>query len=178
MITITNGLFTLVGGVVGSVATHFLQKSKDSLQKMKCYYIEDEVLAKVPIVGANESTYDNLYCKRFVLKNTTNKDLSNFKVCFQFDISAIITDANYKTKVGYKQIYKSRGYDNATIVSIKDFNRGDEIEFTFRIGNVSNNEYRITESGCIGFRIVCKDKRKNKKTKSKQSNQLLIENKK
>lgn len=49
------------------------------------------------------------------------------------------------------------------------------LKYVFRIANITDNAYYITESHSIGFKIDCKDKRKDsQKSKSKKSNQILI----
>ena len=58
---------------------------------------------------------------------------------------------------------------------MRNFNRGDSIDYTFKVANVSENKYYVTEANCIGFRIICTDKRTDsKKIKSERSDQVLI----
>lgn len=78
-----------VGGVILTLGYTYL---KNRMQIMKCHYMEDDILSKVPQKGENEMIQENLHCKRFKLINTTNQDYKEFKVLFQFDDTSIITD--------------------------------------------------------------------------------------
>lgn len=163
------------GGIGGSLTSHMLSKLGGRLQKMKCEYLEDDILSKVPQKDEHNEVQNNLHCKRFKIKNTTNIDIQEFKVVFQFDPGSLITSCSSKSKEGYdKQKIKPIPTDpNVAEATIKQFNRGDEIEFTITIANVTENAYYISESKCLGFKIKCKDVRK-KIAKSKQSNQVLV----
>lgn len=77
-------------------------------------------------------------------------------------------------KVTIHPIKKTKRNQNQATAIIKNFNRSDDIEFVITVANITENRYYITESESIGFKIICKDKRKDKvKTKSKQSNVVL-----
>lgn len=77
-------------------------------------------------------------------------------------------------KVTIHPIKKTKRNQNQAKAIIKNFNRNDCIEFVITVANITENKYYITESESIGFKIICKDKRKDKvKTKSKQSNVIL-----
>lgn len=168
---------TILGGVAGSLLTILVNWFRNRLQKMKCYYIEDDILSKIPQANEENELRQNLYCKRFCVKNTTNLDLTLFKIVFQFDPESVVTECYSRSKEGYdKHKIKSGSHDkNMAISTIRNFNRGDEIEYTIQVANVTKNEYYVTESDCTGFKIVCEDKRKDsRKTKSAQSNQVLV----
>lgn len=145
---------------------------------MKCYYLEDDVLSKIPQVGDNNVVHENLHCKKFKIVNTTNMDINEFDIYFQFDPGSIVTDCYSKSKEGYnkQQIRKDKKESNQAIATIRLFNRNDEIEFSITVANVNNNMYYVTESRCIGFKLKCKDKRnRNDRKKPAQSNQLLVQ---
>ena len=164
----------LGGGLAGSLATALIGRFKNKIQKMECYFIEDEILSKIPIIGEDNVIHSNIYCKTFKLKNTTNIDIADFKIVFQFDASANILECSIRSKEGYnkQKIRKSGDNQNEAQAIIRRMNRNDEIEFTFRIANVTENKYYISEYNCLGFKIICKDKIKNHK--SNQSSELLI----
>ena len=163
-----------VGGVILTLGYTYL---KNRMQIMKCHYIEDDILSKVPQKGENEMIQENLHCKRFRLINTTNQDFKEFKVLLQFDETSIITDCYTQSKEGYnrQRIRPNRTNKNEAEPLIKNFNRKDWVEFIVTIANISDNKYYITETNCIGFKIRCKDKRKDTaKSKSQQSSTVLI----
>lgn len=164
-------------GVGGYLLNEFHGKWKNKIQKMKCYYIEDDILSKIPGVYDNNIMHENIYCKKYKLVNTTNKDISEFKVIFQFDASAEILDCYSQSKEGYnrQRIRPNKQNKNEAEAIVKNFNRNDAIEYVFRIANISDNAYYITECNSIGFKIDCVDKRNDaSKSKSKKSDKILI----
>lgn len=171
-------ILTLIGGgLSGSLFTYIYQGIKCKMQIMECHYIEDDILSKVPQQNENNTIHKNVYCKTFKVKNTTNRDINKFKVIFQFDQTATILECYSRSKEGYnrQKIRKNKNNPNESHAIIQQFNRGDEIQYVFKIANISDNKYYVTECECVGFKIKCKDKRKStNKSKSMQSNQILI----
>lgn len=166
------------GGLAGSVLTQLVQKYNRRLQIMKCYYLEDDIQSKIPLAIEDGTMFNNVYFKRFKIKNTTNKDIEHFKVIFQFDNSGSIIDCSTSSKEGinHHKIKRNSQNKNAAEATINNFNREDEIEFYFRLGDISNNEYYIKEKDCLGFKIKCIDKRHAMaKSKSTQSNTVIIQ---
>lgn len=167
----------LGGGLAGSFVTLITNYYKNKIQVMECQFLEDDVLSKIPQKGINNEIHENLHCKKFKVKNTTNADIKEFQILFQFDNGAIVTDCYSKSKEGYNKqhIKKDKHEDNQAIAYVKQFNRGDVIEYAITVANVSNNQYYVTESKCMGFKIKCKDKRKkSERKKPAQSNQVLV----
>jgi hypothetical protein len=165
------------GGFVGAIFTQSVNSFKNRTQKMKCYYVDDDVLSKIPVKADNDEIHENVYVKKFKLVNTTNLDVKSFKVIFQFDKAAKVIDCYSVSKEGInkQKIKPNSKIQNEAEAVIKLFNREDEIEFIIKIANVSDNSYYISEFDCLGFKIKCKDKRKYSiRSKSKQSNILLI----
>ncbi|WP_304720127.1 hypothetical protein [uncultured Alistipes sp.] len=165
------------GGLGGSLITLVCNALRNRLQVMECHYLEDDVLSKIPQKHEDNMVHQNVHCKRFRVKNTTNKDIPEFKILFQFDSTADLLDCYSRSKEGYnrQRIRKNRGNNNEAEALVKNFNRGDSIEYVFQIANVSDNKYYVTECSCIGFKIRCKDKRKAvDKSKSNQSDQILV----
>ena len=165
------------GGLAGSLLTQLVQKHNHRLQTMKCYYLEDDIQSNIPLAIEDGTMFNNVYIKRFKIKNTTNKDIEHFKVIFQFDNSGCIIDCSTSSKEGidHHKIKRNSQNKNAAEATINNFNRKDEIEFYFRLGDISNNEYYIKEKDCIGFKIKCIDKRHAmEKSKSIQSNTVII----
>lgn len=170
-------LLTLLGGLGGSILTIGYKSVRNRIQKMECHYLEDDILSKIPQKNDNNTINQNVHCKRFKVINTTNQDLQEFKVIFQFDATATILESYSQSKEGYnrQRIRTNRNNSNEAEALVKQFNRGDSIEYTFKIANISENKYYVTESNCTGFKITCKDKRRaTNKSKSKQSDQILI----
>lgn len=177
METLTVITSLLGGGLAGSLLTVGVMSWRSRMQKMECHYVEDDVLSKIPQINANNEIQQNLHCKRYKIINTTNIDITEFKILFQFDALAKITDCYSQSKEGYnrQRIRVNIGNKNEAEAIVKNFNRGDSIEYVFTVANVTENKYYVTESNCIGFKIVCKDKRADsQKVKSEKSDQVLI----
>lgn len=165
------------GGLAGSLLTVGWNFLRSKIQKMECHYLEDDVLSKIPQTNANNEIQQNLHCKRYKIVNTTNIDIAEFKILFQFDALAKITDCHSQSKEGFnrQKIRVNNGNKNEAEALVKNFNRGDCIEYVFTVANVTDNKYYVTEANCIGFKIVCKDKREDaQKIKSEKSDQVLI----
>ena len=171
-------VFCGIGGtVLGSFFNCIYKIYQNRIQKIMCFYTEDDILSKIPIKSENDTVHNNIHCKKFVIKNASNNDIKSIKIIFQFDSSADVIECYSNSKEGWnKQKVKINREDkNQADAYIEDFNRGDSIEYTFKVANVSDNRYYITESKCVGFKIVCKDKRKSKKSKSIRSDKLLVD---
>lgn len=165
------------GGFIGAVFTQVAGTFKSRKQTMTCHYMDDEVLSRIPIKSENNEVHENIYVKTYLLKNTTNIDIKSFKIIFQFDPSAKVIECYSEAKDGIdKQKIKANSkFPNQAESCVRLFNRGDKIKFVIKIANVNENSYYISESDCLGFKIKCKDKRKKaNKSRSKQSNTLLI----
>lgn len=140
--------------------------------------MEDDILSKIPQRDANGDMRENVHKKLFRLKNTTNIDIKNFSVVFQFDRSSTITECYTRSKEGidYQRIKRNNRLHNQADATIKNFNRGDTIDFHITVANVTENKYYVRESDSTGFKILCKDKRDDmKKSKSPMSNTLLVQ---
>lgn len=164
---------TLAGAGLGSFVTHALSKFSKRIQKLECYFTNEDILSKIPQKNDDDTIYNNIYCKTFKLKNTTNIDIKSMEVLFQFDSTSQIIECYSKSKDGFdkQKIKPSKKYQNEAHAYIELFNRNDEIEFFFKIANITTNTYYIVESKCLGIKVVCKDKC-NKK--SNLSSDLLI----
>lgn len=152
----------LSGGVGGAILTIIVNRSKNRMQTMRCYYIDDDIISKLPITNEQGETVQNIYTKEFLLKNTTNFDIKEFRVLIEFDVEVKILKHTDISKDGVERLKKRLLKDNEYSVTIKNFNRGDEIKFIFEIANVTNDHINITESNCIGFKVKIKDRRKKK----------------
>lgn len=150
----------LTGGVGGSALTLLVNRIKGRIQIMECYYIDHDVISKIPTTIPEGETHQNIYSKQFVLKNTTNCDHKAFTVIFEFDAAAKIIRHTDSSKSGIDRLKKKLLKLNEYSVVIKNFNRGDEVKFTFEIANLDRDEINITETECTGFKIKVKDKRK------------------
>lgn len=170
-------ILTLLGGLGGSLLTLGYNSLRNRLQIMQCHYLEDDVLSKIPQRNEDDTICQNVHFKRFQIKNTTNKDIADFKVLFQFDATSKIMECYSKSKEGFnrQKIRVSKHNKNEAEAFVRNFNRGDAIEYFFQIANIKDNSYYVTECNCTGFKIRCKDKRRNiDKSKSKLSSQILI----
>ena len=165
------------GGLAGSLLTVGWKSWRSRMQKLECHYLEDDILSKIPQTNAQNEVQQNLHYKKFKIVNTTNIDIAEFKIIFQFDSLARINECYSQSKEGFnrQKIRVNNGNKNEAEAFVKNFNRGDSIEYVFTVANVTDNQYYVTEAKCVGFKIVCKDKRKDtRKIKSEKSNQVLI----
>jgi len=163
--------------VAGGIVTILYNKFSGRLQKMKCIYLEDDVLSKIPQQNADGDVTQNLHKKHFRLINTTNIDIELFKVVFQFDETSQIKESYSKSKEGvnHQLIEKNRRLSNQADATIRNFNRGDKIDFFITVANVTDNACYVSESDALGFKIVSEDKTEEaKRSKSALSNEVLI----
>lgn len=154
----------LLGGVGGASLTFVTNKVSNKMQRMKCYFIDDEVISRIPVSSATGEEHKNIYYKEFKLINTTNKDIQKFKIIFEFDADSKIIKHSTFSKNG-KDILKPKKTKklNELVFEINNFNRKDYVKFYFDIANVSRGHLNVTESECLGFCIKVKDVRKAKK---------------
>jgi hypothetical protein len=150
----------LLGGIGGSSLTIIYNKWSNRIQKMKCCYVDDDVITSIPIIFESGEEHNNIYTKEFLLKNTTDKDIASFRIIFEFDADAKIIKQNSFCKTGKNDIKPKNKKPNECSYIVKNFNRDDEFRFYFDIANVTNDHFNVTEADCLGFKIVVKDKRK------------------
>jgi len=150
----------LLGGIGGATLTIIYNKWTNRIQKMKCCYVDDDVITKIPVMSATGEQHKNIYTKEFRLKNTTVKDVPFFRIIFEFDADAKIIRQSSFCKTGKDDIKPKNKKPNECSYIIKNFNRNDEFRFYFDIANVTNDHYNVTEADCLGFKIVVKDERK------------------
>ena len=151
----------LSGGLAGSFLTIIYKKYTGRIQKMYCYLIESEIISKIPVERDAEK-HNNIHYKEFHLKNTTNTDIKFFRIIFEFDADAKIIKQDTFCKSGKNKVKGRKLKSNEASFGIKNFNRNDTIKFYFDVANVTKNEFNITETESLGFKIVTKDKRKLK----------------
>ncbi len=151
----------LSGGLAGSVLTIVYNKYVKKIQKMNCHLMDNEIISKIPVVRDSE-THNNIHYKEFHLMNTTNIDIKFFRIIFEFDADAKIIKQDTFCKSGKNKVKGRNQKSNEASFGIKNFNRQDKIKFYFDIANITKNEFNVTETECLGFKIVTKDKRKLK----------------
>lgn len=150
----------LLGGIGGATLTIFYNKWSNRIQIMKCCYVDDDIITKIPVLSETGEQHKNIYTKEFRLKNTTGKDIVSFRIIFEFDADAKIIKQSSFCKTGKDDIKPKNKKPNECSFIIKNFNRNDEFRFYFDIANVTNDHYNVTEADCLGFKIIVKDKRK------------------
>lgn len=155
----------LSGGLAGALLNHYISHQKNKIQQLCCYYSEDEVISKLPI-SFGDTTHDNLHSKKFIIKNTTNKDIDSIKVIFEFENQAVVAKWTTYSKAGHN-IPKGNIYNkkNECQFVIKHFNRNETVEITLEIGNISEDKFNITEQNITGIKIKYIDKRRPSQTK-------------
>jgi hypothetical protein len=165
----------LLGGLGGATLTISYNKWTNRIQEMNCCYVDDDVITKIPVLSESGEQHNNIYTKEFRLRNTTGKDISSFRIIFEFDADAKIIKQSSFCKTGKDDIKPKNKKPNECSYIIKNFNRDDEFRFYFDIANVTNDHYNVTEADCLGFKIVVKDQRKPTiKNKSKVVTKDLI----
>lgn len=171
----------IIGGVgsaiVGSLVTIAYQSFSGKLQVMKCIYLEDDVLSKIPQKDADGDVTQNLHKKHFQLINTTNRDIEKFNVVFQFEETALIKESYSRSKEGinHHPVVKNKRLPNQADATVKNFNRADKIDFYITVANVEENRWYVSESNALGFKIECEDKTEEaKRFKLKMSNTMLV----
>lgn len=163
--------------LVGVFVTIGYQKYSNRLQEMRCIYMEDDVLSKIPQQNADGDVTQNLHKKHFQLINTTNFDIEMFKVVFQFDETSLIKDSYSRSKEGinHHPIEKNRRLNNQADATVRNFNRGDVIDFYITVANVDENICYVSECDALHFKIVSEDKTEDaKRSRSALSNTVLI----
>ncbi len=160
IIDLKTALAFLSGGAAGSLITILYNYIKGRIQTMQCHYIDDDVISRLPISTTAGEVHQNIFSKQFLLKNTTNKDHPEFRVIFEFDVASKILRHTDLTKTGTDRLKKRLLKPNEYSVTIRNFNRKDEIRFIFEIANITSDLCNVTEDNCTGFKIKIKDKRK------------------
>jgi hypothetical protein len=153
-----------LGGIGGAGLTILRNYFASRIQIMKCYHVDDEVISRIPVLYETGEQHENIYAKEFLLVNTTNKDIERFKIIFEFDATSKILKHSTFFKAGKDVLRpKTQKKSNEITYEIKNFNRKDKVKFFFDIANITRGYINVTESDCLGFSIVTKDRRKAKK---------------
>lgn len=174
--TIMTILPYVTGGAGGAIITISINFLRNRVQTMTCKYIKDEILSKLPIKQEDGIVHDNIYCKHFELINTTNFDVEKFTIVFQFDKNSTILEYIDTTKSGEgkHKMRRTRQKPNECKAIITNFIRGDKINFTFKIANITDGKCYVVEDDCLKFKIRHKDcTKKYNANKAKQSTNIL-----
>lgn len=62
----------LFGSLAGTIGTIIYNIYGKKIQVMECHYIDDDVISRLPFIGVEGETHNNIYSKKFKLINTTN----------------------------------------------------------------------------------------------------------
>lgn len=152
----------LTGGLAGAILNNIISNYKNRIQKLECCYIDDDIISQLPITFGT-TKHNNLHSKKFVITNTTNKDIDSIKIIFEFDNKAVVTKSTSYSKAG-TNIPKGKIYSkkNECQFVIKHFNRTEKVEIYLEIGNVTDDIFNVTEQNVTGIKVSFKDKRKAK----------------
>ena len=167
-ITFLNGVYPyLLGGIGGATITIVTNRMTNRMQTMHCLQIEDEVISRIPVLSDSGEQHENIYFKEFKIVNTTNRDIPRFRVIFEFDADSKIIKHSTFLKTG-KDTLKPKTFKNQNEITyeIRNFNRKDYVKFSYDVANISKGHFNVTESDCLGFKIVTKDRRKAKKVQN------------
>lgn len=153
------------GGFAGAIFKTIVDNHNNKIQKLDCNYIEDEVISKLPINVGNKM-HNNLHSKKFKIVNTTNRDITEIKIVFSFEPTAIVAKWNSYSKAGV-DIPKGNVYGkrNECHFVIKNFNRKEEIEVNLEIADLNEDKFNVTELNITGVKVRYVDKRKDKAKK-------------
>lgn len=152
----------LTGGLAGAILNNLIINHKNKIQKLECSYVDDDIISKLP-VEFGQTKHENLHSKSFEITNTTNKDITEIKIIFEFETTAVVTKWVSYSKAGVN-IPKGKTFNkkNECQFLIKHFNRNEKIEITLEIANVSEDKFNVTELNVTGIKVDFKDKRKAK----------------
>ena len=146
----------------GSVITMLINKYANRIQIIQCYYLDEDIMSKIPVSNPTGIIHSNIFTKKFEIVNTTNKDLSEFKLIFEFDASSKILSSIDISKTGSNKFKKKKLKENEVSFVIKNFNRKDKVSFVFEIADITDNHISVVEDNCIGIKVVLQDKRSAK----------------
>jgi hypothetical protein len=152
----------LTGGLAGAIVNNTISSYKNRIQKFECCYVDDDIISKLPI-DFGETKHSNLHSKKFIITNTTNRDLDSIKVIFEFESSSVVTKWTSYSKAG-ANIPKGKIYSkkNECHFVLKHFNRNEKVEVYLEIGNITEDKFNVTEQNITGVQVKFKDKRKSK----------------
>ncbi len=150
----------ITGGIGGAFLNIIYTKHKGKIQIMECHYVGHEVISKIPVtITESGENHQNIYSKKFILKNTTNCDHKTFKIIFEFDINSKVIRYTDITKSGIDKLKKRIIKPNEYSITVQNFNRNDEVKFIFEIADIDKDEINVTEDECLGFKMTLKEKR-------------------
>ena len=79
---------TIIGSIIVAGSPIIWKILINRVQTIECYYIESRELETIPIV--NQELQKTLHSQVYIVKNTSNKDLSNLEIVFKFGNSSVI----------------------------------------------------------------------------------------
>lgn len=152
----------LSGGLAGAILNNIITAHKNKIQKLECCYIDDDIISKLPI-DFGDTKHDNLHSKSFVITNTTNQDIEQIKIIFEFEPQAVVTKSTSYSKAG-TNIPKGKVYSkkNECQFVLKNFNRKEKVEIDLEIANITEDKFNVTELNVKGIKVNFKDKRTSK----------------
>lgn len=164
----------LSGGLGGSIFTIFYNKIRNRIQYMSCCYTHSDILHDIPTTTMEESNSTPLFYKTFVVENTTNRDYSQIKLNFEFAQHLKIVECKYASRDLFSVNPIVKISNHIATVVIDDFNRGDDIMYTFVLASKYDSDmYRVTVSGATGVKVKYEDKR-HEILRNGRSNTLVI----
>lgn len=152
---------TIIGSIIAAGSPIIWKILINRVQTIECYYIESRELETIPIV--NQELQKTLHSQVYIVKNTSNKDLSNLEIVFKFGNSSVIQKCykiynNNSVAISSESIDKNKLQD-----TIRVLNREDEAEYRFTNTNIFNEDICCVEIlNIAGVKIKCIDKRKRK----------------
>lgn len=152
----------LTGSLGGAFLNNLITNYKNKIQKLQCCYVDDDIISKLP-VEFGETKHENLHSKSFEIINSTNMDIPEITINFEFETTAVVTKCVSYSKAGLNiPKGKINNKKNECQFVVTHFNRKDKIEISFEIADITEDKFNVTELKVTGIKIDFKDKRKPK----------------
>jgi len=136
------------GGFAGAILNRIFHLRDKAIKKLTLKIIKEEVKSIIPVI-VNEKNYQNLISKKFVLHNTTNQDYPELDIVFEFDKgSEIVFKEISSQKHGTNKFAYTERKPSELVYHIKNFNRKQELAFSFEVGNITENFFCSIIDNC------------------------------
>ncbi len=136
------------GGFAGALINRYFLFRDRAIKKLTLKIQKEEVKSMIPLT-INGQSYLNLIFKKYCLINTSGADFEKIDIVFEFDKGAfIIKKEVISKKHGKNKFENTKRKPSELVYHIKNFNRKQEIEFTFEVANISKNFFCAVVDNC------------------------------
>ena len=138
----------LGGGLAGAFVNRYFSIRDRAIKKLTLKIDKEEVKSIIPVT-INQKVYQNLILKKFTLTNTTDKDFPELDIIFEFDKGSEITFKEVSSKKhGTNKFNFTERKPSELVYHIKNFNRKQEVSFSFEVANISENFFCPMVDNC------------------------------